>query len=113
MTILRFIRAAFIFARYQAWVNAPEWTKADAEGLAQYFSTPSGAKLKLVLVNLVLRQQASALSKTSGLEYEAGFATGQKAAVAALESLLPASPIPEEGDPDADPSLNQEASIHG
>lgn len=114
MGILRFIRAAAIFARYQAWVDAPEWTKADEEGLAQYFNTPSGAKFKLVLLNLVLRQQASALSKTSGLEYEAGFATGQRATVAAIESLLPKPAIPEDAD-DTDPDhpLNQEGSHNG
>lgn len=106
--LVRFLRAVVIFARYQEWVDAPDWTEGDAKALLQFLKTPAGHKLSLVLKNLVLRQQASALSKSRDLEYEAGFATGQKAAVAAIESLLPQ--ISEPGDTDPDQFLHQAES---
>jgi len=111
MSFTRYLRAAHIFAKYQAWVDAPEWTKGDEAALLQFLTSPAGAKLSLILKNLVLRQQASALSKTSDLQYEAGFATGQKAAVAAIESLLPQ--ISADGDTDSDHALTQEESHTG
>lgn len=109
----RHFRAMLLFARTQAWFDPVEWSQADAEGLELFLRTPAGSHFKRVLKNLVLRQQARALTKTGALEYEAGFATGQAATVAAIESLLPRQIISEEGDTDADPSTTTEASTNG
>lgn len=107
MSFLRQLRAAFLFARHQAWVDQPVWEKADAETMGRFLASPTGVRLKDTLVNLVLRQQAASLSKTSGLEYEAGYCTGQKAMVAVLESMADLKQFTHEGElEDADHHAN-------
>lgn len=107
MSIFRYIKAALCFARTQVWVNDPGWTRADAEELTSFLKTPAGAKLGKVMLNLVMRQQARALQKLENLPYEAGFATGQAALVAAIEGLSDLTKFTTEGDQDTDPAANQ------
>ena len=107
MSFLRHIRAAFLFARHQEWVDLPKWEKGDAEAMGRFLNTTTGIRLKETLVNLVLRQQSASLCKTSGLEYEAGYCTGQKAMVAALESMADLNQFTHEGElEDADHHAN-------
>lgn len=106
MRFYRFVKAALIFARYQAWVDAPEWDKGDATALTHFWGTPAGARLKAILVNTVLRQQANALNTTSNLVYEAGYCAGQRGLVATLESLANKETFSETGDTDADPATH-------
>lgn len=107
MNLFRYIRSMLLFARNQAWVDAPKWLPEDAAELTAFLDSPSGARFKAVLINLVLRQQASALSRTSGLEYEAGFCTGQKALVAAIEGMANREQFTERGEEGADLATNQ------
>ena len=65
MNLLRFIKAALIFARHQAWVDAPKWEASDAKALEQFLTSPAGQKLRAMLLNTVLQSQASAIMKTS------------------------------------------------
>lgn len=110
MRLYQFLKAAFIFARHQAWVDAPKWEKPDAQALANFLVTPAGARLKAYLVNAVLCQQAKALNTTSALVYEAGYCAGQRGLVASLEAMANSESFSEPGDTDADPATHQEAS---
>lgn len=101
--MIRFLKAALLFARHQAWVDEPRWTRDDAEGLGRYLQSASGANLKATLVNMALRQQAAAVSHKTGLEYEAGYCTGQRAAIVAIEALADIKQFTGQGeDGDAD-----------
>jgi len=87
MTFLSRRRAAWHYSRFMPWVESPEWTQADAQGLQQYLKSASGTKLKQYMVNLILRKQAQALSSTSNLKYSAGLCNGSKAILTQLDSL--------------------------
>jgi len=103
----RFIRAAVIFARHQAWVDQPLWDNADAEELTRFLTSPSGIRLKAALVNMNLRQQSASLSASGDLKFEAGYCNGQKACIAAIESLTVLKSLTEQGETeDADPATN-------
>jgi len=104
MKFITFLKAALIFARYQAWVSEPQWEKKDALALANFMTTPAGARLSALLLNTVLRQQASALANTSNLVFEAGYCAGQKGLVASIEALADTTKFTEQGDTDADPA---------
>ena len=109
MQFYRFLKAALIFARYQAWVDEPRWEKADALALAAFLSTPTGQRLKAYLVNVVLRQQANAVTNTGNLVFEAGYCGGQRGLVAAITALADTDKFTVQEDTDADPATIQEA----
>lgn len=76
-----------IFARYQEWVEPVRWDKEDQAVLLSFIQSGTGKKLMASLVNMHLRQQASSLTKTGGLEFEAGYCNGQRSVLAAIEAL--------------------------
>jgi hypothetical protein len=102
MRFYQFLKAAFIFAKHQAWADAPQWDKDDATALGKFFESYTGAKLKLLLLNTVLRQQANALNTTGNLVFEAGYCGGQRGLVAVLESLADGNQFTASGDTEAD-----------
>jgi hypothetical protein len=107
MSLFRYIKAMLIFARFQPWVNQPEWKAEDAKALERFLVTPTGHKLKAKLLNLVLRQQASAINNTKDLEFNAGVAVGQRALVAGIESMADQTQFTEQGETDdADHAAN-------
>lgn len=106
MNLLRFIRAALLFARHQAWVDAPVWTAEDAAALTAFLDTNTGNKLKASLLNMTMRQQAAALSSTKDLKFEAGFCTGQKATIMAITAMADTKQFTEPGEDDADPTTS-------
>lgn len=110
MSLLRYIRAALIFIRFQPWVDAPAWDDKDSMALGRFMDSHTGAKLKAIMQNTVLRQQAYALTKTDALVYEAGYCGGQKGLIAIIESLVPAKQLTELGEQDTDPATNQTES---
>ncbi len=101
-----FLKAMVIFARHQAWVDEPRWEKKDSLALFAFMDTPTGSRLRAMLLNTVLRQQANALNTTGRLVYEAGYCAGQKGLVAAIEALADKNQFTEQGDTDADPATN-------
>lgn len=110
-SLYRHIKSAIAYATRFPWVNEPEWTPADAKYLATFLSTPTGARLKALYVNAVLRQQASALQADHAkLVYEAGFSAGQKGFVAFTEGLADYQTISEQGEQDTDPATIQPES---
>lgn len=85
---MRKLRAILAFIRHQDWVNEPKWLEEDEKALTAFLGTPAGRKLSLILLNLTLRQNASAVMKSKDALAEAcGYAKGFRGCVATLESL--------------------------
>lgn len=85
---MRKLRAIQAFLRNQEWVEEPKWFEEDEKALTTFLSTPAGRKLSLILLNLTLRQNASAVMKGKDALAEAcGYAKGFRGCVATIESL--------------------------
>lgn len=111
MQLYRHIKAAISYATHFPWVDEPLWNADDANALATFLGTPTGARMKALYLNAVLRQQASALqADQSKLVYEAGYSAGQKGFVAFTESLADSHKFTEQGEQDTDPATNQPES---
>jgi hypothetical protein len=104
---MRKLKAALAFIRDQEWVNEPKWEDEDEKAWTGFLSTPTGKKLSLVLLNLTLRQNASAvMKKPEALADACGYAKGFRGCVATLESLASQklnSAIPGYGDGSDEP----------
>jgi len=85
---MRKLKAALAFIRDQEWINEPKWEDEDEKAWTGFLSTPTGKKLSLILLNLTLRQNASAVMKKQDVLADAcGYAKGFRGCVATLESL--------------------------
>ena len=85
---MRKLKAALAFIRDQEWINEPKWEDEDEKAWTGFLSTPTGRKLSLILLNLTLRQNASAVMKKHDVLADAcGYAKGFRGCVATLESL--------------------------
>jgi hypothetical protein len=85
---VRKLKAVLAFIRNQEWVNEPKWEDEDEKAWTGFLSTPTGQKLSLILLNLTLRQNSSAVMKKSeALADACGYAKGFRGCVATLESL--------------------------
>ncbi len=85
---MRKLKAALAFIRNQEWVNEPKWGEEDEKAWTGFLATPTGQKLSLILLNLTLRQNASAvMKKPDTLADACGYAKGFRGCVATLESL--------------------------
>ena len=85
---MRKLKAALAFIRDQEWINEPKWEDEDEKVWTGFLSTPTGKKLSLILLNLTLRQNASAVMKKHDVLADAcGYAKGFRGCVATLESL--------------------------
>jgi hypothetical protein len=104
---MRKLKVALAFMRDQEWVNEPKWEDEDEKAWTGFLSTPTGKKLSLVLLNLTLRQNASAvMKKPEALADACGYAKGFRGCVATLESLASQklnSAIPGYGDGSDEP----------
>jgi len=104
---MRKLKAALAFIRDQEWVNEPKWEDEDEKAWTGFLSTPTGQKLSLILLNLTLRQNGSAVMKKSeALADACGYAKGFRGCVATLESLATKklnSAIPGYGDGSDEP----------
>jgi hypothetical protein len=86
--MIKLLRAFKFFIRQQEWINEPKWVDEDEKTWTNFLSTPTGRKLSLILLNLTLRQNASAvMKKQEELAEACGRANGYRACVATLESL--------------------------
>ena len=85
---MRTIRAILAFIRNHQWVEEPKWLDEDEKAWTAFLSTPTGRKLSLILLNLTLRQNSSAVMKEGQKLADAcGYAKGFRGCVATLESL--------------------------
>jgi hypothetical protein len=105
--MIRLLKAFNFFIRNYEWVNEPKWEDEDEKAWTGFLATPTGRKLSLILLNLTLRQNASAvMKKTVELAEACGRANGYRACVATLESLASQklnSAIPGYGDGSDEP----------
>jgi len=86
--MIRLLRSLKFFVRNYEWVNEPKWEDEDEKAWTGFLATPTGRKLSLILLNLTLRQNASAvMKKPEELADACGHARGYRACVATLESL--------------------------
>lgn len=104
------LRALFCFIRNYDWVNEPVWIEEDEKAWTSFLGTPTGKKLSLILLNLTIRHNASAVMKSGNRLAEAcGWAKGYRGCVATLESLSTQklnSAIPGYGDGEDEPVAN-------
>ena len=104
---MRKLKAALAFIREQEWIDEPKWVDEDEKAWTGFLSTPTGQKLSLILLNLTLRQNSSAvMKKTEALADACGYAKGFRGCVATLESLASKklnSAIPGYGDGSDEP----------
>jgi len=85
---MRKLKAALAFIRDQAWVEEPKWNDEDEKAWTAFLGTPTGKRLSLILLNLTVRQNATAvMEKPDRLAEACGRANGYRACVATLESL--------------------------
>jgi len=85
---MRKLKAILSFIRNQEWVDEPKWEDEDEKAWTAFLGTPTGRKLSLILLNLTLRHNASAVMKNHDRLAEAcGWAKGYRGCVATLESL--------------------------
>ena len=85
---MRKLKAALAFIRNQEWVNEPQWEDEDEKAWTAFLGTPAGRRISLILLNLTLRQNSSAVMKEGQKLAEAcGYAKGFRGCVAVLESL--------------------------
>ena len=85
---MRKLKAALAFIRDQAWVEEPKWNEEDEKAWTAFLGTPTGKRLSLILLNLTIRQNATAvMEKPDRLAGACGRANGYRACVATLESL--------------------------
>jgi len=94
--VVRFIsrlRSAWRFTRHSGWEECDPWTKEDARFLLQFLATPQGRRLRSVLRDVCISQNATAVQQKDCLQWAAGFAMGHSALVALLETLAQADSI--------------------
>ena len=107
---MRTFRAILAFIRNHQWVDEPAWLEEDEKAWTAFLGTPTGRKLSLILLNLTLRHNASAVMKNGDRLAEAcGWAKGYRGCVATLESLSTQklnSAIPGYGDESDEPVAN-------
>jgi hypothetical protein len=87
MRFFRFISIAWRLRSHIPWVDEPEWEASDANALRRFLVTKEGKKLRLTMLNMVLKQNQQAVSAKKNLEFEAGFANGVRTAVHTIEAL--------------------------
>jgi len=85
---MRKLKAILAFIRNQEWVDEPKWEDEDEKAWTAFLGTPTGRRISLILLNLTLRQNSSAVMKEGQKLAEAcGYAKGFRGCVAVLESL--------------------------
>ena len=93
---LKFLRIAWRLSGNIPWVGEPEWEAAEANALRKFLVTVEGRKLRLVLLNMVLKQNQQAVTAKKNLAFEAGFANGVRTTVHTVEVLAREIEEPEE-----------------
>jgi len=83
----RFLKIAWRLSGSIPWIGEPEWGTSDANVLRKFLVLKEGKRFRMILLNMVLKQNQQAVSATKRMEYEAGFASGVRTTVHTVESL--------------------------
>ena len=92
----RFIRIAWKMSKQIPWIGEPEWTAAESNALRKFLVSGEGKRLRMILLNMVLKQNQQAVSSKKELEFNAGFANGVRTTVHTVEALAREIEEPEE-----------------
>ena len=87
MRFFRFLKIAWRLSGNIPWVGEPEWDTSDANALRKFLVLKEGKRFRMTLLNMVLKQNQQAVTATSRMEYEAGFASGVRTTVHTVEAL--------------------------
>jgi len=87
MRFLRFLRIAWRLSGNIPWVGEPDWDASDANVLRKFLVLKEGKRFRMILLNMVLKQNQQAVTAKKRLEYEAGFANGVRTTVHTIEAL--------------------------
>ena len=82
-----FLKIAWRLSGNLPWVGDPNWESTDSLALRNFLVTKEGKRFRMILLNMVLRQNAQAVSTKKGLEFNAGFANGVRTTVHTVETL--------------------------
>ena len=96
MRFLKFLKIAWRLSGNIPWVGEPEWGTSEANLLRKFLVTVEGKKLRMILLNMVLKQNQQAVSEKKNLAFEAGFANGVRTTVHTVEVLAREVEEPEE-----------------
>jgi len=96
MRFFRFIRIAWKMSNQIPWVGEPEWAVSEANALRKFLVTVEGKRFRMILLNMVLKQNQQAVSSNKELEFNAGFANGVRTTVHTVEALAREIEEPEE-----------------
>jgi len=83
----KFLSIAWRLSGNIPWVGDPDWDSDDSNALRKFLVSGEGKRFRMVLLNMVLKQNAQAVSAKKRLEFEAGFANGVRTAVHTVEAL--------------------------
>ena len=87
MRFLRFLKIAWRLSGNIPWVGEPDWDASDANVLLKFLVLKEGKRFRMVLLNMILKQNQQAVTATKRIEYEAGFASGVRTTVHTIEAL--------------------------
>ena len=93
---LRCIRIAWRMSGHLPWIGEPEWGTAESNSLRKFLASGEGKRFRMILLNMVLKQNQQAVSSKKELEFNAGFANGVRTTVHTVESLVTEIEEPEE-----------------
>ena len=68
---IRFIRIAWKMSGQLPWVDEPKWTSSDANELRKFLVTVEGKRFRMIMLNMVLKQNQQAVSSNKELEFNA------------------------------------------
>lgn len=93
---IRFIRIAWKMSKQIPWIGEPEWRLTESNALRKFLVTVEGKRFRMILLNMVLKQNQQAVSSNKELEFNAGFANGVRTTVHTVEALAREIEEPEE-----------------
>ena len=96
MRFFNFISIAWRLSKHIPWIGEPEWTAQESSALRKFLVSDEGKRFRMVLLNMVLKQNQQAVSSKKELEFNAGFANGVRTAVHTVEALAADVEEPEE-----------------
>lgn len=96
MRFFNFISIAWRLSKHIPWIGEPEWTAQESSVLRKFLVSGEGKRFRMVLLNMVLKQNQQAVSSKKELEFNAGFANGVRTAVHTVEALAEDVEEPEE-----------------
>ena len=94
--VIRFIRIAWKMSKQIPWIGEPKWRLTESNALRKFLVTVEGKRFRMILLNMVLKQNQQAVSSNKELEFNAGFANGVRTTVHTVEALAREIEEPEE-----------------